>query len=204
MKEMVLILLKNQRVRPFSPNHLMNDHGLQRQERDLEANHAAVNNPTDYDNQLHAGDSFDDQGMENCAPIEHMDELGGDLGDNDYDDAASCKTCGDDYDDVNVDSLEDEQYDVKEGNYRYYDDAEYEADPGYERTVKDMLERYEDGSDDSTYKYLFFFLLLVLIVLFINYKKNNGKFNFKHVLIYFIDKKLKMITHCHFQYSMNK
>lgn len=137
------------------------------------------------DDLLHASDSFDDQGIENCAPIEHMDDLVGandnNNDNNDYDDVASCKTC--EYDDTDDYLLDDEndQYDVKNGNYRYYDDTVHRVDPGYERTVTDMLERYDDNlyaDNSSTYKYLFFFLLLVLIVLFINYKRNNGKFNF--------------------------
>ncbi len=173
-------ILKRQGVSPFSPSHLMNDYGLQQQERILAANRATVND------QLNAGDPMDDQGiLENCAPVEHMDELGGDLGDNDYEeDVASCKRCGTDrYDDNSLDE-KDDGYDVKEGNYRYYDDAVHDVDPGYERTVTDMLERYEDNNENenenenSTYKYLFFFLLLVVVVLFINYKKNNGRFNF--------------------------
>lgn len=174
--------LRRQGVRPFSPSHFMNDYGLERQERVLAANRAAVN---DADNQLRAGEPLNDQGIvENCAPVEYMDDLGDDLGDNDYEDAASCKTCGpymemdecDDSDMMDEDSLN--PYPVKEGNYRYYDDTERDVDPGYERTVTDMLERYEDDSDDSTYKYLFFILLLIVVVLFLNYKKNNGKFNF--------------------------
>lgn len=165
--------IQGHKVRPFSSSHLMNDHGLQQQERELAANRASVKD------ELHAGDSLNDQDiLENCAPVEHMDDIGGDLGDNDYDDAGSCKTCGDydDYD-MDVDQEEDDDYDVKEGNYRYYDDTKYDVDPGYEKNVTDMLERYE-GDNDSLYKYLFFIMLLAGIVLFINYKKNNGKFNF--------------------------
>ena len=47
----------------------------------------------DNHNQLHAGDALEENDIaENCAPIEHMEEL--DMGV--YEDAGSCKSCGDD------------------------------------------------------------------------------------------------------------
>jgi len=69
-----------------------------------------------------------------------------------------------------------EEHDVRDGDYIYYDDAIRDVDPGYQRTVDDMLERYSDDEEnDSMYKYMFYVLLLVLVVLFINYKKNNNR-----------------------------